>query len=229
MPIIDRKFRLPRIWSNRELKKFAHLFEGDIANVSGWQDKDKEGEEYKSYFSKKSSYTITNYKTEARGYQGGVGEVFLDLEQELPDELKGRFDVVFNHTTLEHIFEIDKAFGNLCAMSRDVVILVMPFLQQMHTDYGDYWRMTPLAVERMFSKNGLKTIYLSFNDQSGASVYIFAIASKDPDKWKGLITESIQTHSRPKSFDGFENFAGSRALGNCLYSIKTQVRKIFGR
>lgn len=26
----DRKFRIARIWSNRELKKYAHLFTGDI-------------------------------------------------------------------------------------------------------------------------------------------------------------------------------------------------------
>ena len=91
---MDRKFRLPRVWSNRELKKFAHLFEGDVVNVSGWQDKDKEGDEYRNYFTKKRSYTITNYKTEARGFQGRVGEIFLDLEQDLPEDLKGKFDVV---------------------------------------------------------------------------------------------------------------------------------------
>lgn len=68
MLFIDRKFRLPRVWSNDELKKFAHLFEGDVANVSGWQDKDKQGDEYKNYFTQKNSYTITNFKTEAMGY-----------------------------------------------------------------------------------------------------------------------------------------------------------------
>ena len=70
MNLVDRKFRLPRIWSNNELKKIAPLFEGDVVNVSGWQDKDKEGDEYKNYFKNKKSYTITNYKTEAMGFSG---------------------------------------------------------------------------------------------------------------------------------------------------------------
>ena len=43
MKLIDRKFRVPRIWSNKELKKFASLFSGEIINVSGWMDNDKQG------------------------------------------------------------------------------------------------------------------------------------------------------------------------------------------
>ena len=39
---------------------------------------------------------------------------------------------MFNHTTLEHIFEVNTAFDNMCAMSNDVVILVLPFAQVQH-------------------------------------------------------------------------------------------------
>lgn len=114
---VDRIHRLPRIWSNRELEKFAHLFEGDIVNVSGWKDIDKEGRHYKDYFIKANSYTITNFKTEARGFQGYSNEIFLDLEKDLPANLYLHFDVVFNHTTLEHIYSVHKAFSNLCNLS----------------------------------------------------------------------------------------------------------------
>lgn len=34
-------FRRPRLWSNSELKKIAHLFEGWVVNVSAWKDLDK--------------------------------------------------------------------------------------------------------------------------------------------------------------------------------------------
>ena len=47
---MDRKFRLCRLWSNKELEKFAGLFDGKIINVSAWQDKDKGGSFYKNYF-----------------------------------------------------------------------------------------------------------------------------------------------------------------------------------
>lgn len=221
MFFVDRKFRLPRIWSNNELKKIAHLFEGDIVNVSAWKDQDKEGDVYKNYFTNKSSYTITNYKTEAFGFQGMEGEIYLDLEKELPNELVGKFDVVYNHTTLEHVFEIEKAFDNLCLMSKDVVILVTPFLQQMHTDYGDYWRMTPLAIERLFIKKGFKLIYLSFNDEPRSSVYIFSVACKKIEKWQDKIPNYKKILSNKKAYDGFKNFAGSNALPNVAYSAKS--------
>jgi hypothetical protein len=184
---INRAYRLPRIWSNRELAKFAHLFDGHVVNVSGWVDIDKEGGHYRDYFRNGASYSITNYKTEARGFQGGANEIYLDLTDTLPENLAGRFDVVFNHTTMEHIFEVSAAFANLCRMSRDIVILVVPFLQPVHADYGDYWRFTPLAVQRLFEQQGLEVLYLSWNCHTNASVYIFAIASRQPSKWAGFI------------------------------------------
>ncbi len=144
----DRVYRLPRLWSNEELRKFSGLFTGSVINVSAWRDEDKEGGKYKNYFSSASSYRVSNYVAEKRGYQGEEGEIFLDLEKGLSSELKGRFDVVFNHTTLEHIYNYKKALRNICALSRDVVIVVVPFLQPMHDEYGDYWRFSPSAVKK---------------------------------------------------------------------------------
>jgi len=214
----DRIFRLPRIWSNNELKQIAKVFTGSVVNVSGWKDEDKEGSNYKDYFTSADSYTITNYKTEACGFQGNEGEIFLDLEQPLPDNLCNKFDVVFNHTVLEHIFEIEIAFKNLCKMTRDVVILVVPFLQQMHTDYGDYWRMTPLAVKRMFEKNNLHLQYLSFNGQRNASVYIFAIATKNPEKWLDIIPNRF-SFIEENAVSRYENYIGCNAIYNRFYKM----------
>ena len=181
---MDHVHKVPRVWSNRELAKFAHLFQGKVVNVSGWKDVDKEGRHYRDYFTGATSYTITNFKAEARGFQGMDGEIFLDLEKDLPAELAGAFDVVFNHTTLEHIYEARKAFGNLCRLSSDVVIIVLPFLQQYHSDYGDYWRFSPLATKRMFEDNGFELVYQGFNSDKASSVYTFSIATRHPEKWK---------------------------------------------
>lgn len=185
MPMfIDRVHRLPRFWSNRELEKYAHLFKGEVVNVSGWKDIDKEGRHYKDYFTQATSYTITNFKSEARGLQGYEGEIFLNLEEDLPQNLAAAFDVVFNHTTLEHIYEARKAFENLCKLSKDIVIIVLPFLQQYHSDYGDFWRFSPLAIKRLFEENGLTPIYQSFNSNKMSSVYTFTIASRYPENWR---------------------------------------------
>ena len=160
----NRIHKVPRVWSNNELRKFAPLFSGDVVNISGWKDIDKEGNYYKDYFAKANSYTITNFESDKRGYQGKENEIYLDLEKPLPGYLLNNYDVAFNHTTLEHIYNASYAFENICKMSKDVVILVVPFLQQMHSDYGDYWRFTPEAILKMFNNQGLSVAYLNFND-----------------------------------------------------------------
>jgi hypothetical protein len=213
---IDRKSKIARIWSNVELKKFAHLFKGSVVNVSAWKDFDKEGTFYKDYFTNASSYSLTNYKEDARGFQGKENEIFLDLEQILPKKLERKYDTVFNHTTLEHIFDFQTAFKNICLLANDTVILVVPFLQHMHSTYGDYWRFTPLALKNMFEQQGFKIMYLSFNNQRHAAVYIFVIASRQPEKWKGIINGRFNYRCKNDFLDFSENFVGCRAITNSI-------------
>lgn len=182
--LTPREFRLPRIWSNRELRRLAPLFGGEVINVSAWRDSDKEGGYYRDYFSGASRYYLSNY--------GGVSgesdntDFQLDLEAELPRELHARFDAVFNHTTLEHVFDVFTAVRNLCVMSRDVVIVVVPFLQRVHTEasFSDYWRFTHHALHRLFQRNGLDVVYLSSTNVPAASVYHVCVATRHPEKWK---------------------------------------------
>ena len=180
----NRRFGLPRTWSNQVLAKIAPLFEGEVVNVSAWKDEDKQGGHYREYFTSAKSYTITNFKGD-RGLAGRDDEIFLDLSQKLPTDLEGRFDVVFNHTTLEHIFDFFTAFENLCRLSRDVVIVVVPFAQITHDapSFEDFWRFTPSGMRRLFEKNGLKMIFEAANPQENASVYLLMAGSRQPEKW----------------------------------------------
>lgn len=180
---IDNKFRRPRIWSNKELRKFAPLFYGRVVNISGWTDTDKEGKCYRDYFCNANQYSITNYADDdERGTQGLDEEISLNLEGELESQLINRFDVAFNHTVLEHIFDVRKAFSNICKISNDVVISVVPYIQQLHgtnDNVGDYWRFTPLTMKRLYEENGLTLRYCSANgDTSATSIYLFCIGYK---------------------------------------------------
>ncbi len=171
----------PRNWSNAELRKFAPLYSGDVINVSGWKDEDKNGGKYRDYFSNAASYSISNTQG-ARGVSTPT-DIYLDLEGELPEHLKHRYQIAFNHTVLEHIYDIKKAVANICALSNDTVILVTPFLQQVHYEpgsYGDYWRPTPAAIERMLADNGFTVIYQSANDNPWYIVYLFTVATRRP-------------------------------------------------
>ena len=71
-------------------------------------------------------------------------------------------------------------------MSKDIVITIVPFLQEQHADYVDYWRFTPQTIDRLFKKNNMDLIYISYNDSSKDSIYIFAIGSKKKDIWSDI-------------------------------------------
>lgn len=182
-----------RYWSNDELKKFAHLFNGNVVNLSAGEDNDKEGGFYRSYFCKASSYSITNYKKCFEDNESYT-ETELDLEKPLERNsgLVSHFDVVFNHTVLEHIYKIDIAVANLCLISRDIIISVVPFLQSFHhaeekyfpgRSFHDYWRFTPYSVYNIFNEHGFKTIFINWNYDPVGNIYLFHIASKYPEKW----------------------------------------------
>lgn len=186
--LTDRQFRIARIWSNREIRKLAPLFSGDVANVSAWDDRDKEGGHYQEYFSNASGYYCTNY-TGTRGYQQREGEYLVDLTEPPPEALKGRFDVVFNHTTFEHIFDVRQAFRTFCDMTKDIAIVVVPFSQVQHEtkSYKDYWRFTPSCLHELFRENGLKVIYEAQSKHKNAATYLLFVASRHPDKWRDRV------------------------------------------
>jgi len=190
---IDRKFRLARIWSNKELRKIAPLFKGNVLNVSAGENIDKEGKTYDLYFTDASSFSISNFNPGSfRGYSGKENEYLIDLEADLPKELEGKFDVVFNHTTLEHVFNVFKAFENLCRLSSDIVIVVVPFAQVQHecpNGYNDYWRFTPTCLKELFNQNGLEVTYEAANNDFNAATYILMVGSKKADSWANQMPE----------------------------------------
>lgn len=188
--MIDRRFRLPRLWSNRVLRQIGPAFSGEVANVSGWIDSDKDGGRYRDYFPSAAAYYLTNHAG-ARGTDDAaeITDFRLDLTGELPPELEGRFDVVLSHTVLEHIFEAEKAFANLCRMAREAVIVVVPFAQEVHfTDsYGDYWRYTPMGLRRLFEKNGFTAVYEAASPEPEAGVYLLSVGVRRPEAWAGKL------------------------------------------
>ncbi len=191
--LLDKDIIKPREFSNAMLQHYAPLFTGSVVNVSGWKDGDFENGTYKTYFTKATEYTVSNAPTSSKGLGSLSDEVAIDLSIPLPTSMHKQFDVVFNHTTLEHIFELETAFANLCALSRDVVILVVPTLQHIHFNagFGDYNRPTPMGIVKYFEKNGYETLVLRSNEQQFSPIYCFAIAVKPESKYKKLIEKNL--------------------------------------
>jgi len=218
---LDRSFRLPRIWSNSELRKIAPMMQGDVINVSGWKDSDKQGGKYEDYFTNADEYFISNHSG-FRGIQGRKGEINIDLTASLPDDLVNKFDVVFNHTTLEHILDVNTAVKNLCLLSKDIVIVVVPVAQEQHESesWGDYWRFMPSSLRSLFNAFGLSVIYETVSKDRNAGVYLFMVASYHPEKWKGVLPSS------EKIYDAAGNIGKTRfSVG--FQILKSLYRKLF--
>ena len=168
-----KELKNARIWSNNILKEVCKNLKGSVINVSGELDSDKEGGHYKDYFLEADSYVVSNYVE--CGYNG---EIILDLEEELPTSLINKYDVVFNHTVLEHVFDIRQAFKNLCLLAKEVVIVVVPFVQEVHYKkevYYDYWRPTPFAIEKMFKENEFEMIFCKYNNMVDTNTYLVCV------------------------------------------------------
>lgn len=187
MQRLDKGGVQSRTWSNRELARIAPVITGNVVNVSGWRDQDKEGRRYRDYFVNARSYSVTNYRGE-NGLQGVPEEKELDLESDLAPELARSFDAVFNHTVLEHVFDFHKALDTLCGLSDDLIILVTPFSQSVHYaegSYGDWWRFTPACLKALLEQRGFSTVYQSANDNPWYHIYVITIAARNPDAYRG--------------------------------------------
>lgn len=78
-------------------------------------------------------------------------------------------------------------------MSRDVVVLIVPVLQQIHFNegYGDYNRLTTMGVVKSFEENGFETIVLQTNEQQFAPIYCLAIAVRGNSKYKQIFEKNV--------------------------------------
>lgn len=216
-----RAFRLPRRWSNKVLGEIAPCFSGEVINVSGWADLDKEGGRYRDYFTQASAYYVSNYAGKSGADDDtAVTDFPLDLTCPLPPDLVNRFDVVFNHTTLEHIFDTHTAFQNLCQMSRDVVIVVVPFAQEVHFNesYGDFWRFTPMGLRQLYQQNGLTVVYEAATPDTNAGIYLLFVGSHHPERWQGTLPAW-------EPLGKIGQWIGRSGM----YGLKRQVNRLFGK
>jgi hypothetical protein len=94
------------------------------------------------------------------------------------------------HTVTEHLFDPLRTFETITALSRDVVVTVVPFSQGVHytRSYGDYVRLTPLFLKRFFEERGFTVLLSVSNDQPYLPVYTVFIASRQPSRYSSFFT-----------------------------------------
>ena len=78
----------------------------------------------------------------------------LDLNQPVPEELRGRFDTVFEAGTLQHLFDLPQVFANLHALVREggrVIHGMAPSTN--HVDHG-FYMFSPTLFHDFYTANG---------------------------------------------------------------------------
>ena len=178
-----RRFN-PRSWSNDELRLvLSHCQKKSrVVNVSGWQDRDKEGGCYKDYFPSPTLYHISNYEGDAA--RGAVAEtdLVIDLTKPLSIAHEYQYDIVFNHTVLEHVEEPTFAFSQIGKLTTDMIVTVVPFKQKLHFEhgmFGDYYRFTPFSMRRLHAENGFSVLYESYTPRPSLDVYLLYVGVRD--------------------------------------------------
>jgi hypothetical protein len=225
---LDPAYRKPRFWSNLVLKTVCTQFSGSGLNCSGWADEDKFGGHYRDYFPNLREYSVSNL---GGGSQEGMyseiaDSIDIDLEAELGPELVGRFDVVLSHTVLEHVFDLRAACRNLSALTRDALIVVVPWMQEIHTgegEYGDYWRFSPAALTKLFEPHGLKACYHIGTDIPGSSCYFISVLLRQPSACVAMqarIVNGNDMYNRVRVRNAL-----SYVLGRGVYT--TELRRAF--
>ena len=181
----------PRAWSNEQLRTVAQFVPpgARIINVAGWEDKDKEGSFYRNYFPSPALYHVSNYPGDQKRGANVHSDLLIDLGKPIDPTLVGKYDVVFNHTVLEHVKRPWFAFEQLCALSTDLVISVVPWKQKLHFEpgaFGDYFRISPLAMRMLHEENGLKVIYEAYTPLPALDVYLIHVGTKNPSRYEHL-------------------------------------------
>lgn len=177
-----RRFH-PRYWSNDRLREIGSALRGcsSMINVSGWRDGDKEGGRYRDYFPSMGTYSVSNHPGDsAKGVQQGT-DLSLDLDSDLAPHLVGSYDVVLNHTVLEHVPRPWFAIDVMAQMARKAVITVVPFKQPLHYspgNFGDFYRFTPMAMRSSFERAGMHVVHESAS--AGVdTIYLLHVAVRD--------------------------------------------------
>ena len=108
--------------------------------------------------------------------------------------------MVFTHTVLEHVFEMNVAFKIMSLLSKKYIIGVVPMINVVHWEnntYKDFWRFTPHGIEQLLNNCNFKLIHLSIGPKNDIYKYILFVglrnSAKETGEFKNLSIADFQS------------------------------------
>ena len=212
-----------RSWSNSRLRFIAESlprFENAL-NVSGNLDSDKEGHLYRYYF-KAEKYSISSYTID-KSYSNPLKQIEINLDEDkskIAKEHFQKYDLVFNHTVLEHVKNPFQAFSNLenLLAPNGILISVVPFIYKFHYskgNFGDYWRYTPHTIDLLHKHSNLFINLLEVGPINGYEKYLVSVASRK--------NKLLNFEFDINSFSDWNHNLGDNTLLSLIYSLTQKV------
>jgi SAM-dependent methyltransferase len=86
-------------------------------------------------------------------YEGA--DIVADLNMPAPDEHVGKFDVIVDFGTIEHVFDVSQAFENVCSLLKPDGSVVLHHPTSNAMDHG-FYSFSPTLYFDYFGANGFK-------------------------------------------------------------------------
>jgi SAM-dependent methyltransferase len=143
----------------------------------------------------------------------GMGGIQYDYVCELDHQSfpveSGRFDLVYCHSVLEHIFDIKQFLVNVKRVlkSGGRIYINVPFVYYEHEVPHDYCRYTRFGLHRHIIDSGMEVLSIepSSNAFEGASSFLL-MSLKHDLKMRGMSHDANQDYSMlEKIIDGFND------------------------
>lgn len=141
-----------RIESNRVLKRWCASLTGNVLSVGSGSDQDGQGNTYRQYFQRSTSYTTSE-----------VDDAGCDLRldvRSMPEIPDGAYDVIYCSGVLEHVDDVGAAMRELGRVLKPggVLLLGLPFRQAIHHAPTDYLRFTEYGVRLLLAQFDIEEI-----------------------------------------------------------------------
>lgn len=100
-------------------------------------------------------------------------DIIFNLNDKIPKELEGKFDMVFDGGVIEHVFNVTNAFLNICRLAKvgGYIFNLNPVYNYLH---NTFWNISPEMFLEFYSANEYKILdcsmltYLAEDEESRA-------------------------------------------------------------
>lgn len=145
--VVNRPSRARRE-GNKWLHHHCGKISGRVLSIGSGSDADNQGDFYRNYFPRASSYTTSDVS------ECSSCDLTLDIRS-MPQIGDESYDCIFCSGVLEHVDDCYRGLREITRILKNdgFLILGLPFRQALHMAPQDFWRFTEFGVKYMLRES----------------------------------------------------------------------------